>query len=407
MAATNGTVVEVRLPAMHPAQAQVARDRRRFNVLSCGRRWGKTTFATNRLLLPALHSQPVAWFSPTYKMMAEVWRDVRQALRPITATFSEQQHRITTTTGGVVDMWSLDQPDAARGRKYRRVVLDEAAMVRDLERAWQAVIRPVLVDYRGGAWFASTPKGFNYFKSLYDLGQDPAMTDWASWQQPTEANPYIPADEVVAARLMLPERTFAQEFLAHFLEDGGGVFRRVLEAVRAEPQGRAVPGHRYAVGVDWGKISDFTVLTVLDTTLNAVVCVDRFNRIDYTVQKGRLVAVCERFTPDTIIAEQNSMGVPLIEDLVRFGLPVQPFQTTNASKAQAIEALGLAFEQGALAIPPHTELLAELQAYDMERLPSGLTRYGAPPGQHDDCVMSLALAWQAVAGGNTLTWDTF
>jgi hypothetical protein len=42
-------------------------------------------------------------------------------------------------------------------------------------------------------------------------------------------------------------------------------------------------------------------------------------------------------------------------------------------------------------------LIAELLAFEAERLPSGLLRYGAPQGYHDDCVMSLALAWQAVA----------
>ncbi len=38
-------------------------------------------------------------------------------------------------------------------------------------------------------------------------------------------------------------------------------------------------------------------------------------------------------------------------------------------------------------------MIGELQAYEMERLPSGLLRYGAPEDIHDDFVMSLALAW--------------
>jgi hypothetical protein len=330
-------------------------------------------------------------------MLTEVWREVRRVFLPATERVNAQEHRLELVTGGVVDMWSLDTPGTARGRRYRRVVLDEAAMVPDLEDGWNAVVRPTLVDFKGDAWFLSTPKGHNYFRSLYDAGQDAQREDWASWQMPTVSNPHIDPAEVEAARLMLPERTFAQEFLATFLEDGGGVFRGVQAAATATPQERAVEGHRYAVGVDWGKLHDFTVLTVLDTTTKAVVALDRFNRIDYTVQKGRLRALCERFAPDLIYAEQNSMGVPLIEDLVRLGLPVRPFQTTNASKAQAVEALALAFEQATLTIPDDPVLIAELLAYDLERLPSGLIRYGAPPGQHDDCVMSLALAWQAVA----------
>jgi hypothetical protein len=49
----------------------------------------------------------------------------------------------------------------------------------------------MLTDYIGEAWFLSTPKGFNYFKTLFDRGQDPEQTDWASWQMPSEGNPHI------------------------------------------------------------------------------------------------------------------------------------------------------------------------------------------------------------------------
>ena len=90
------------------------------------------------------------------------------------------------------------------------------------------------------------------------------------------------------------------------------------------------------------------------------------------------------------------MGEPLIEQLQRQGLPVAAFNTASATKTQAIEALALAFERGDLRILGDQTLIGELQAFEMERLPSGLVRYGAPEGMHDDMVMSLALAWTAL-----------
>jgi hypothetical protein len=86
----------------------------------------------------------------------------------------------------------------------------------------------------------------------------------------------------------------------------------------------------------------------------------------------------------------------VIEQLRRDGLPVTSFITTNASKAAAMEALALAFERGTITIPNHPALVGELQAFEARSLPSGLTRYAAPEGLHDDCVMSLALAWQGL-----------
>jgi hypothetical protein len=311
-----------------------------------------------------------------------------------------QEHKIELNGGGVVDMWSLDSADSVRGRKYKRVVVDEAAMVRDLQDAWEAVIRPTLTDFEGDGWFPSTPKGLGFYKQLFDRGQDNASresVDWMSWQIPTSENPYMPPAEIESAKNELPERIFAQEYLAQFLDDAGGVFRRVKEAAIAERQECAVNGDDYVIGIDWGKHNDFTVLTVLNTTTKEVVKVDRFNQIDYVVQRGRLGALCDRFKTKTLIPESNSIGVPNIELLQREGFKVHPFNTTNTSKAEAIDALALAFERGELKIIDDKILISELLAYEAERLPSGLLRYGAPQGMHDDCVMSLALAWSAVA----------
>ena len=199
------------------------------------------------------------------------------------------------------------------------------------------------------------------------------------------------------ARERVGERTFRQEWLAEFVEDGGSVFRGVQNAATAPLQDKAQAGHSYAIGADWGRTNDATVFTVLDMDDRAVVAQDRFTHVEYAHQLGRLRAMHERFNPVTIIAESNSMGGPLVEALQRMNLPVQSFNTTNASKAAAIDALALAFERGDIRILNDPTLIAELQAYEMERLPSGLYRYSAPDGMHDDCVISLALAWQAVA----------
>jgi hypothetical protein len=120
---------------------------------------------------------------------------------------------------------------------------------------------------------------------------------------PTVSNPYIPADEVDDSRRSLPERTFAQEFEAVFLENEGAVFRRVREAATATPQAAALDGHRYTIGVDWGRASDFTVMAVVDTTTRELVCLDRSNR--WSTPLGR-AAGGARAKPDAVYAEQNA-----------------------------------------------------------------------------------------------------
>ena len=91
----------------------------------------------------------------------------------------------------------------------------------------------------------------------------------------------------------------------------------------------------------------------------------------------------------------------MVEQLQRATMPVRPFVTTAASKAVIIDALALAFEQMTLRIIPDPVLVGELQSYEATRLPSGLSRYSAPAGMHDDTVMALALAWHAAGKRST------
>jgi phage terminase large subunit-like protein len=384
------------IPARHPAQRQVVDEAGRFNVLACGRRWGKSWLGVDLLIEDALHGQPVAWFSPTYRMLSDAWRMVREVVQPVIRAARADEHRIELLGGGTVDMFSLDNPDTARGRKFKTVIVDEAAMSPNLEAAWLNVIRPTLADLRGGAWFMSTPRGHNFFWSLFTQGRD-QVDGWRAWKMPTVANPYIPPDEIEAARKSLPERVFAQEFLAEFIDDAGAVFRNVYRCAIGTPVERMEDGKRCIVGVDWAKAEDFTVLSVLDMGTRSQVYMDRFNQIDYRFQLGRLKALLSRFPGAWVIAEANSIGDPLIEQLRDDGIRVQPFLTTPASKTRAIEDLALAFETESITVLPDPVQTDELLAFTSTRLPSGAFRYAAPPGGHDDTVMALAMAWSGAS----------
>ena len=105
------------------------RESRRFNSLACGRRFGKTTYRSNRLTEPALAGFPVGYFAPKYKYLAENWRTFKRVLKPIIRHKDETEKRIELITGGVLEFWSLQDPDPGRSRKYKRVAVDEAAMV--------------------------------------------------------------------------------------------------------------------------------------------------------------------------------------------------------------------------------------------------------------------------------------
>ena len=401
------------LPRMRPDQSRIIRHPARVKVIAAGRRFGKTFMCGALAVNAAVHGNRVAWVVPTYKNARPAWRWIEQYLGPLLGKETQGTVRVNRSTlsaefsredgGGSINVYSADNDVSIRGEAFHLIIVDEAARVS--EQTWTDVLLPTLADYGGQAILISTPMGRNWFWREHERGRAQMDREIAAFSAPTTDNPSPSIRQAAAlAEERMPERVYRQEWLAEFLEESG-VFRKVREAVGAAVQQTPVEGHRYAIGADWGKLSDFSVFCVIDTTTREVCRVERMNRIDYALQTGRLQALAQTFSPDAIYAELNSIGVPIIEQLQRMGLPVQPFQTTNASKAQAIDALSLAFERGELRIPDDPTLIGELLAFQAERLPSGLFRYSAPEGLHDDCVMSLALAYQALA--HQVDWSKY
>jgi hypothetical protein len=393
------------LPRLRPDQWRIAAHPAKVKVISMGRRWGKTTMAGAIALACANDGGRVAWVVPTYKNSRPVWRWVESAVGPLVREGAVSANRTDRavefpSTRGYLGIYSADSDVGLRGEAFQLAVLEEAARIS--ETTWTDVVMPTLADYAGDAILISTPMGRNWFWREWERGRAQMDEQQAAFTAPSTDNP-MPTIRRASdlARERVSDRTYRQEWLAEFLEDSGGVFRRVRDAATATPQAARVEGHRYVVGADWGKLSDFTVFAVVDSTTKELVALDRSNKVDYAVQVGRLVALCERFAPDRVVAEQNSMGEPVIEQLQRQGLPVWPFQTTNASKAAVIDALALAFERGELRVLNEDVLLGELLAYQAERLLSGMLRYSAPEGMHDDCVIALALAWSGASAPRT------
>ena len=381
------------LPRLHTGQMEVWENPARFKVMACGRRWGKSRLGSLLCIAVASKGGRAWWVGPTYPVASVGWRMIRRiAVQIPGCDVRESERMVTLPTGGTVQVKSADNPDSLRGEGLNFVVIDECAFVK--EDAWTDALRPALADRKGGALFISTPKGHNWFWRLW---HEATGDTWQAWKFTSYDNPFLDPAEIDAARSQLPERTFSQEFMAEFIDDAGGVLRGVLAAATATPSDGRRGDTVYIAGLDWALSYDFTVLTIINANTRELVYLDRYNGVDYSMQRQRIKAACDRFGVAGIVAEANAMGKPNNDELRRMGLPVRDFTTTNSTKADIIESLAAAFEQGNIRILNDATLIAELQAYEVDRLPSGMVRYSAPDGLHDDCVMSLAMAWHGAS----------
>ena len=380
------------LPRPHEAQQVILREARRYNVLACGRRFGKTTLGGNLLSDPVLKDAlPCAWFAPTYRLLEEAYNDHKRIYQPvIRRAVQSPAPRIELITGAAIDYWTLDDPSTvARGRKYKRVIIDEAAMARHLEQAWTEAIRPTLTDFKGDAFFLSTPKGSNYFRTLYN--QAAIDADWMAWQMPTTANPWIDPTEVDKAGESLPSIAFQQEYLAQFVDAAGARIKREWLRYGDCPEG--LPTY---IGVDLAistkSEADYTGVAVVSRGDDGTIYVRDINRTraDFASVLRFIEAMADKWKPSMIGIEQVQYQAAVVQELLRrTKLPIRGIRP-DRDKVTRFAPLEARYEQSQVM---HCQ---GLPAYFEDELLS------FPVGRHDDVVDALAYAWQVC--GSKRSW---
>jgi hypothetical protein len=309
-------------------------------------------------------------------------------------------------SGGSIRCKTAYDADTMRGDYADVLILDEYSMMKP--SAWDEVGAPMLLDNDGDAVFIFTPKRRNHAHSLYvnAVGDDTGR--WQAWHFASYENPYLSKAALAEIVRDMTQDAYKQEILAEFLSNEGAVFRNIGACMNASlfVQPAEHLGHDIVIGCDWGKYFDYSVFSVGCATCHREIDRDRSNILDYHVQRQRLETLNLKWRPKIILAESNAMGEPIIETLVRDGLPVRGFATTSSSKPPLIENFMLVLEREEWQFQADIIWTAELEAY--ERTVSASTSrssYSAPPGVHDDTVIARALMLRAAStffGSDTL-----
>jgi len=409
--------MKIRLPYPHAGQRAVRNESRRFNYLSAGRRWRKTTLVMAIAIENAIKGKTIMWGAPTFDQVRVGWNETKEACKLAKVEFVQQRMTATFPTGGQIVFRSLDDPDNARGHSAQMIVIDEVADVK--KKAWFGVLRPMLIDNGGGAWLIGTPKGRNWFYQEFITAMD--REDSRAWQIPTVGceivdnqlvrspnayeNPEIPFDEMQNAFESTPVDLFKQEYMAEFVDNAGAVFRNIRANLYKprEDEYKYHKGHNLIAGVDWAKQQDYTAVSIGCSTCHKEIAHDRFNKIDYALQKQRIVAMASKYGLNSILAELNSIGQPMMEQLQRENLPVQGFNTTAQSKPPLIENLVLALEKEEWKFIDNPIWTGELQSYEQKvDKHTNRSTYNAPDGMHDDTVIARALMLRLATSGNII-----
>lgn len=376
--------IQITLQRPHRGQQQVLESNKRFKVLLCGRRWGKSQVAQHIAITRMLNKQHIAYVTPTFDLAKKFFNDILLTLPvQIIKGLNKTDLQIELITGGSIKFFSGEVLDRFRGYKFHYVIVDEAAFISDLKEAWNSAIRPTLSDYQGGALFVSTPRGKEFFYSLYLKGLDILEEEYESFHFASNTNPFFPPDEFEAARKSLPEMVFRQEYLAIAGENSNNPFgtdninQNIIQTLSNEPTN--------VFGIDLAKYSDYTVVIGLDLQGN-MTYYDRF-QLPWSLTQNRIQQL-----PSDILKVVDSTGVGdvVYENLQNTCTNIMGFKFTTESKPKIIYELIKDVEQGN--VKYNQAVADEMHVYEYKYSSTGHIKFEAQAGYNDDSIAALAIA---------------
>ena len=291
---------------------EILKDKTRYKILSCGRRWGKSYFSILFLLSKPLKRNERRWIVfPTYRQAKMVsWSILKDIFAKKDVSINETELSITFDNGAKIELKGADKPDSLRGVSTTMVVMDEYSYMK--ENVWGEIIQPTLAETKGSALFVGTPTGVqNHFYDLFVKGQSKGG-DYKSWQFTTLDGGFISEEEVENAKKNLDKRTFEQEYLASFLTAANRAAYNFSRDIHCKVMDKSP---RMFWGIDFGVASYMTAILMCENTAGEVYVFDEIG-----LQNSNTFELAK-------LMQQKAPGLPVYPD------PAGKARTSNSTKS--------------------------------------------------------------------------
>lgn len=366
-------------------------------IIVWNRRSGKDKTCFNYMIKKSLEKVGTYfYFLPTYKQAKRViWDNIDNEgfkmldhiPKELITSTNATELKIELRNGSIIQLIAADEfKSSGVGTNPIGVVFSEYSI--SSPEAWKFVA-PILAVNGGWAIFNFTPRGMNHAFAL--LNQYKENPKWFVEVLTNNETQVLTGDALEEERNNNPQEIFEQEYYCKFIE-GAGQFFKNINVNLIEEETEFNPTHRYQVGVDLAKYNDWTVITIIDLNTFRVLKQDRFNQIDWVLQKAKIEAIYHKYGKPLIYMDSTGVGDPIYEDLLRKGLRVEGYKFTEQSRKDLLNNLAIKLEQGKIKIPDNEILKNELQSFHYEIGDTGRVKLVVPEGLHDDTVFSLALA---------------
>jgi len=354
----------------HKYQFEIHANLKRFSVLVCHRRFGKTFLAINALIDAALRSPKdngrYGYVAPFLKQAKQVsWDYLKRFALQIPGTrANESDLSIDFPNKARVRLYGSDNGEAMRGLYFDGVVMDEVADMRI--ETWPEIIRPALADRKGWCLFIGTPKGLNQFHDLYQH----ALTNdtWYAGMFRVDETDVLDKDEVALAKETMTENQYRQEFLCDFsasIDNALITIDKVTDSAAIKRKESDVAGSPRVLGVDVARFGADRSVIQKRQGLAAYEPII-FNDIDNMTLAGMVGQTINEWKPDAVFIDAGR-GEGVIDRLRQLGFfvnevnfggrPTNP--RYNNKRSEMWDSVRIWLDDGG-SLPKNTDLKTDL-----------------------------------------------
>lgn len=380
--------IEINLPKLTWYQQEVIDAPHRTKILMFSRQIGKSHLARD-IIINDLIQHPktgagirICYITPELRLANKFYDEIINTLPDILIEKKNKKDLyILTRTGGELRFYSGNTLTAIRGNTFDKYIIDEAAHIIDLHELQSVILDPTLSTSKiKERMFISTPCGFDHFYSLFLKGQE-ENKEYISFKRDVYVSPWMSEEDIQLRRDESTEAKFNQEYLMIPVSDGSP-FGEISDEIVSDKLSSS-PTIVYAV--DLASTQDYTVITGLDHR----------NRLTYfkRFQKGwnETIDILKKLDKKIpLVIDSTGVGKPIYEQLVKDRGNCIPFLFTNESKTKIVLHLVMLTENKTITI--NDVIKQEMSTLESSETSTGLTKYYARSGYHDDSVMSIAMA---------------
>ena len=369
----------------------------RIVMCNLSRQQGKTTVVM-LLCMKWLteKNQDIIYFTPTFTLAKRIYNNI---IKMLPLQFVRKANAsdlfIEAINGSQLRFFSGEAAQAARGSNCTKLVIDEAAYIKqeiDGQDFYYNIVLPLTKVHCDKIVMISTPKStFGFYHDLCMQAISGERDDMIYIKRTIYQDSLIKPEEIEELKKGYPPMAWKCEFECQFISNALSVFPNYDSCFD-----ETYTNGKCWIGIDPSSVGeDNTILTVINEK-NQV----KQYKIDGELDSkyAQIAKLINHYTPIATYIENNSIGEVMANEIKKQltrKSNFYTFSTTNESKKDYISLIAVAIANNEIHFEPDNKLLySELGTFTYHLTKTGNITYAAVDGKHDDTVTSLGIAMQ-------------